>query len=78
MSGAAKAIGSVFSGPPKPKRDKDAERRLAEAERLEKLRSDSADRAIASSRRARNAKGIGRAGLAYVPPVSGGPGATLG
>lgn len=72
-------VKSIISGPPKPKKDKKQEQMLAEQLRNEKLRSDSADRALASSRRARNAGGgFGRAGLAYSGPKPAGPGATLG
>lgn len=71
-------VKTIFTGPPKPKRDKKAEAMLAEQTRLEKLRAESADRALASSRRARNAGGgFGRAGLVYTGPQAG-PGATLG
>ena len=72
MGGVAK----LFS-PPKPKKDKEAEKRLEEQERLEAARRDSADRALMASRRARLAGGArGRSGLSYVAPS--GPGSTLG
>lgn len=70
-------VKSIIKGPPKPKEDKKTENLLKEQTKLEQARADSADRALASSRRARNARGLSRGGLAYVPPTSG-PGATLG
>lgn len=71
-------VKTIFTGPPKPKKDKDAERLLKEQTRAEQLRQESADRALASSRRARSAGGSSyRSGLAYSAPSSG-PGKTLG
>jgi hypothetical protein len=64
--------------PPKPKKDKEGEKRLEEQLANERKRAESADRALMSSRRARNAGGRGgRTGLAYVAPT-GQPGGTLG
>lgn len=71
-------IKSIFTGPPKPKKDKESERLLKEQQKNEQLRAESADRALMSSRRARLAGGTSsRSGLAYTPP-SGSPGGTLG
>lgn len=64
---------------PKVKKDKESERLLAEQQANEQKRAASADRALMSSRRARNAmgQGGGRGGLAYVKPLIG-QGVTLG
>lgn len=71
------AVKSIFS-PPKPKKDKEGERRLEEQLANERKRAEAADRAMMSSRRARLAGGArGRSGLAYVAPT-GQPGGTLG
>jgi hypothetical protein len=65
------AIKSIFTGPPKPRTDKDAERRMAEQLANEKKRSEATDRVLASSRRARLAGGARRGiGLAYVSPTA--------
>lgn len=71
------SVKHMFS-PPKPKRDKEAERLLAERTKAERDRADAADRALMSSRRARMAGGRGgRTGLAYVSPTAG-PSSNLG
>ena len=71
------AAKNLFS-PPKPKKDKEGERRLEEQLANERKRAEAADRAMMSSRRARLAGGSrGRTGLAYVAPTSG-PSGTLG
>jgi hypothetical protein len=60
-------IKSMFS-PPKPKKDAEAERRLAEQLADERKRAESADRALMSSRRARLGARRGM-GLGYVSPT---------
>jgi hypothetical protein len=69
-------MGAIFS-PPKPKKDKKQEKMLEEQLANEKKKGEQADRALMSSRRARNATGTGRTGLGYVAP-SGQPGGKLG
>lgn len=64
---------TLFTGPPKPKKDEKQEKMLADQLANEKKRAESADRALMSSRRARSAGGgFGRTGLAYSPPTTGG------
>lgn len=71
------SVKTLFTGPPKPKEDKDAKKRLNEQLENERKRAESADRALMSARRARRTGGApGRSGLAYVAPVK--QGATLG
>ena len=70
------AVKNIFS-PPKPKTDKDAERRLKEQLDNEKKKAEAADRALASSRRARLGRGMSRTGLAYAAPSTQ-PGSQLG
>jgi hypothetical protein len=65
------SIKSIFTGPPKPKKDPEQERMLAEELANERKRAESADRALMSSRRARLAGGARRGtGLGYVSPAT--------
>lgn len=61
---------SIFTGPPKP--DKKAQRRLDQQLASEQRKAESTEKALAASRRARNAGGgLGRSGLAYSAPGGG-------